>query len=178
MGVAHGAYGQEILFLMSGLATGALVTYLISRYMKEVQYTVVLFLVGIIYAVCVRGESDNTFVNSVKIWSSINPHLILFIFLPPLLFGDSLSMNFHHLKRTFFSSALMAGPGSFITAGLIALVGRGMFPEYEWSWSMCFIFGACLCSTDSVAVVSVLKDLRAQPSPPFWGYTGDKSPSG
>ena len=24
MGVAHGAYGQEILFLMSGLATGAL----------------------------------------------------------------------------------------------------------------------------------------------------------
>ena len=75
------------------------VTYLISRFMKEVQYTVVLFFVGVAYAMCSRGEGlDNVFVNSIQIWSNINPHLILFIFLPALLFGDSLSMNFHHLK--------------------------------------------------------------------------------
>ena len=141
------------------------VTYLISRFMKEVQYTVVLFFVGVAYAMCSRGEGlDNVFVNSIQIWSNINPHLILFIFLPALLFGDSLSMNFHHLKRTFLSSVLMAGPGAFISAGLIAVVGKYMLPEYNWSWNVCFIFGACLCSTDSVAVVSVLKDLKAQPS--------------
>ena len=131
-------------------------------------YTCVVFVIGIVYAATVRGrgqyESESSsLANSIRVMSSMSPHQLLFIFLPSLVFGDSIMMNIHHFRRTFFSSCLVAGPGAVAAAFIIASTSKYLL-LYQWSWEYCLVFGACLCTTDSVAVASVLKDAGAAPS--------------
>ena len=120
------------------------------------------------YAVTIRGRGhyeseESSLSSSIQILSAMSPHQMLFIFLPSLVFGDSISMNIHHFRRTFFSSVLVAGPGAVLAAFILASCAKYLF-YYNWSWEFCLVFGACLCTTDSVAVASVLKDTGAAPS--------------
>ena len=72
-------------------------------------------------------------------------------------------MNVHHLRRTFTSSLLVALPGAVLSTFLLAACCKTLL-LYDWSWELCYLIGAILCTTDSVAVVSVLKDKGAAPS--------------
>jgi NhaP-type Na+/H+ or K+/H+ antiporter len=51
---------------------------------------------------------------SVTIWANIDPELILYVFLPPLIFGEAMSLNWHHVQGGFLQSLLLAGPGVVI----------------------------------------------------------------
>lgn len=83
-------------FLFIALLLGAIVTFLLSRYAPELPYTVVLFLIGIIFSLSFARVNDgNVLKSSILLWDSINPTLLLFIFLPALLFGEAMSLNFH-----------------------------------------------------------------------------------
>lgn len=82
-------------------------------------------------------------------WYSINPELILFIFLPALLFGDSMSLNYHQLKSTIGASCILAGPGALFGALLMGVIAKFCLP-YNWSWSLSLILGVILCPTDPV----------------------------
>ena len=51
---------------------------------------------------------------SVNIWANIDPTLLLYVFLPPLIFGEAMSLNWHHVQGGFLQSLLLAGPGVVI----------------------------------------------------------------
>jgi NhaP-type Na+/H+ or K+/H+ antiporter len=93
-------------------------------------------------------------------WSNIDPHLLLFSFLPALLFADSMGLNWRLWKRCLPQCLLLAGPGVLIGTVLTACVGFYIFP-YGWSWREAAMFGSILSATDPVAVVSILKELGA-----------------
>ena len=63
---------------------------------------------------------------SVTIWANIDPNLLLYVFLPPLIFGEAMSLNFHHVQGGFLQSVLLAGPGVIIGMHLMMSV-RCMF---------------------------------------------------
>ena len=149
-----------ICFLFLAFLTGSFVTYMLSRTIPAMPYTVVCFLFGIGYGAL--GNRINLFVlgESINQWEHINPDLILFVFLPSLLFGESMSLNIHHLRRTGLSSIILAVPGSLLATYLLAVCVQCLVP-YEWSWLLCLTFSAILCATDPVAIVSVLKKVGA-----------------
>ena len=144
---------QDILcFLFFSLFIGAFITYLLSRSGTELPYTVVVFAFGVIISIGFRlseQNSNNTLKESIIMWDEIQPDLILFIFLPALLFGEAMSLNFHHVRGAFWSAVLLAGPGAIFGTFSIAVVAKYILP-YGWSWGLCFVFGAILCATDPV----------------------------
>ena len=95
---------EDILcFMFIGLLIGTFITYLLSRYALFLPYTVVCFVIGILLSLGAENANFQTFGKSIHEWEHIGPHLILYIFLPALLFGEAMTVNIHHLKRTFLS---------------------------------------------------------------------------
>lgn len=151
-----------LLFLFFSLVFGIIIQMLLKSTGSKLPYTVVLFLSGILigYMVNYRGDSITDFGESVHHWTNISPHLLLFAFLPSLLFGDAMELNIRHAKRSFVSSFIMAMPGAtigtFVMAGCIH-----EFLPYNWDWPLCFTLGAVLAATDPVSVIALLKNSGA-----------------
>lgn len=66
----------------------------------------------------------------------------------------------HHLYQCFSQAAWLAGPGGITVCCLLALCVNQVLP-FNWSWNYCFLFGAIMCATDPVSVVSLLKSTNA-----------------
>lgn len=90
-----------------------------------------------------------TFGQSIEDWARIDAELMLFVFLPPLIFGEAMTLNWHHLKGGFWQSLILAGPGVLIGAALMGAIAKAMFPA--WSWYLAMTFGSILSATDPVA---------------------------
>ena len=70
-----------------------------------------MLLAGVMVAAwdSATGYSMGPFSRSNCIWCQIDGHLLLTGFLPLLLFGDAMSLNFHLFKRCFWQ-CLLLGP--------------------------------------------------------------------
>ncbi|KAI9075725.1 hypothetical protein K1719_042341 [Acacia pycnantha] len=98
--------------------------------------------------------------NGIRLWSKIDPGLLLAVFLPPLLFEGSFSMEFHQSKWCIAQMILLAGPGVLLSTFCLGSVLKLTFP-YNWSWKASLLLGRLLSATDPVAVVALLKELGA-----------------
>lgn len=97
----------------------------------------------------------------MSIWINIDPELLLFVFLPPLIFGEAMGLNWYHAKGAFVQATILAGPGVLVGALLMGCFAKGCFPQ--WSWYLALTFGAITSATDPVAVVALLKSAGASP---------------
>lgn len=131
---------DSLVFLFFSLFLGAAVTFLLSRFAPDIPYTVVLFAIGIGLGTGLVSSSHDTLTESFRMWNDINPELLLFIFLPALLFGGAISLNFFQFKGTLLPSIILAGPGAAFCAFAIAGLAKALFP-YNWNWTLCFLFG-------------------------------------
>ena len=96
--------------------------------------------------------------------ANINPDLILYIFLPILIFDAAYELNLHIFKKTLTNATLLAAPGLIIcmilTAGVLMAISF-FVPGYEkWTWASALMFGALISATDPVAVVALLHELK------------------
>jgi NhaP-type Na+/H+ or K+/H+ antiporter len=97
---------------------------------------------------------------SAQLIAAMDPHLMLYVFLPPLIFESAFSMNFHMFSKTFWKCLILAGPGLIFCVGLLG-AGLKLWLYKDETWETCFLLGAILSATDPVAVVALLKDLGA-----------------
>jgi Na+:H+ antiporter len=88
----------------------------------------------------------------------LDPGVLLFVFLPPLLFDASFRLDDRELRSVVRPVVLLALPGTlataFIVGGLVAVVLR-------LPLEVALLFGAIVSATDPVAVVAVFRSLRA-----------------
>jgi len=160
--VHHNTAYYSVLFAFTVLSLGFLSNALLTRYLPSFPYTVFMLLMGIVVGLIHRGSDNGLGVlsDSIEAWDTIDPHLLMYAFIPALLFGDSMNLNYHHVKRCFVQCLLLAGPGVLLGTGLTALVAKFVFP-YAWSWKLAFCFGSITAATDPVAVVGLLSSLGA-----------------
>ncbi|HZM69426.1 MAG TPA: Na+/H+ antiporter [Candidatus Cryosericum sp.] len=88
----------------------------------------------------------------------IDPQVVLSVFLPPLLYAEAWRASwrdFHRWLRPILSLAI--GLVSF-TILCVGLTVRWLMPELPWA--VCFLIGAIVSPTDTVAVHEVLHRLR------------------
>lgn len=139
-----------IVFLFFSLVLGAVINLTLVRYAPSVPYTVVVFAVGAIISFLFDAFPNNDpLKQSEVLWNGFEPELLLYIFLPVLLFGEAMSLNFYHVKGAVVPAAFLAGPGVLFGTFLMACVAKFMLP-YDWHWNLCFIFGAIMSATDPV----------------------------
>ena len=101
---------------------------------------------------------------AINTWSQIDPHLILLIFLPALIFESAFNSDWHIFKVEFAQVLIMAGPMLIGSTYLSALMMTYIFGYNEaagFPWESALLYGSIISATDPVAVVCLLKELGA-----------------
>ncbi len=109
---------------------------------------------------------------NLNILHNISPYVILFVFLPPLIFESAFYLEYHIFCRSIYAITAMAIVGvtiaTFVT-GFFLMYVVSMFqtnisylPLADFDTAM--MMGAILSATDPVAVVQLLKSLGASRS--------------
>src|SRR5713101_6040274 len=134
------AQAQTVVILL----VVTLIVALISRRLR-LTYTLVLVVVGLVIGFL-------PFLPNVH----LDPNLVLFLFLPALLFEGAWNVNIEKLVADWLPVVLLAVPGLAISLLLVAAVvhwGLG------FSWLLALLLGAMVSPTDPVAVLSVMRQL-------------------
>ncbi|MGL4851190.1 MAG: cation:proton antiporter [Phocaeicola sp.] len=157
---------ESLLFIMVSLLIGVILKMVLRR--TFIPYTVGLFVVGLIIGSCSHYgliELSPLIDHTLDGVSNMQPDIILYIFLPILIFEASLNLDTHIFKNTFTNASILAVPGVAVALLLTGCMLMGIqycFPNFnpEWSWSIAFLFGALISATDPVAVVALLHELK------------------
>ncbi|GAB3285609.1 cation:proton antiporter [Parahaliea aestuarii] len=88
----------------------------------------------------------------------ISPDVILFVFLPTLIFESSLHLEARELRRNLLPVLTLAVPGLLISTLIIGSLVALLTPI---DFSAALVLGAILSATDPVAVISLFKQLGA-----------------
>ena len=91
---------------------------------------------------------------------SIPPGIILFLFLPALIFEPALHIDQRQLRENLVPVLALAVPGVVATTGIIGLAGRWLTP-LDLAWSL--TLGAMLSAVDPVAVMALYGRLGVHP---------------
>lgn len=152
-----------LLFVVLSLLLGALIKSL--HRLLVSPYSVLLLLAGLGIGSLSRTPLMQTELPTLKLalesLASVDPHLILLLFLPTLIFESAFAMETHLFKRMLGQIIILAVPGLLLCGALTAALAQTLFP-WQWSWTVCFLFGALISATDPVAVVSLLKEVSSR----------------
>jgi CPA1 family monovalent cation:H+ antiporter len=89
--------------------------------------------------------------------AALTPDLVLFVFLPPLLFEGAWSVNLAMLRQNWRVIFFLAGPGLLLSLLVIA----GILHTIErLDWLTALLLAALLSPTDPVAVLGLFRQLR------------------
>ncbi|MDQ7826014.1 MAG: Na+/H+ antiporter [Candidatus Eremiobacteraeota bacterium] len=122
----------------------ATVVALITKKIR-VPYTVALVLIGIAIGV-----------NHLLLPFSLSTDVILLLFLPPLLFEGTLSMDLEILREKWREVLLLAFPVTFLS---VLAIGAGAHYFLGYSWTISLFLGAILSPTDPISVLALFKEL-------------------
>lgn len=141
---------NEIIII--SLLLVAISASLILRHLK-LPYTIGLVIIGFIFAEFI--------VPHITALKTIGPYLpadeiILYIFLPPLIFESAISLNTRLFSRNIIPILSLAIFGVVISGCII-----GYMVSWYFAIPLLFalLFGALISSTDPVAVISIFKEI-------------------
>ena len=137
---------EEFLTIEALIILLVLVATLVAIAVRRIRlpYTVALVLVGL----------------AITIWRpldiGVTPELILFLFVPPLIFEAAFNLDLRLLRDNLAPILVLAIPGvlltTFFVGGVVAL-GTGL------PFATAVVFGALIAATDPVAVVALFRAL-------------------
>ncbi len=127
----------------------ALIVILVMRRLA-VPYTLGLVIVGLLISI---------FTNALNVLPDLHldPSLVLFVFLPALLFEGSWTIETAQLRKNWFHIFLLIGPALLLELLLIAVPLNFLT---ELNWGTAFLLGAILSPTDPVAVLGLFRQLK------------------
>ena len=133
---------------LAWMLLGASLIGMLARWIR-LPYTVALVLAGVLV--------EESHVIDVP---HLEPRVLLFVFLPPLLFDAAFRLDDRELRSVMRPVLFLAVPGTIATAivaGLLLWVS-GAVP-----FGLALLFGSIVAATDPVAVVPVFRALNAPP---------------
>ena len=185
----HG-YLYGLFFLILALIIGAAARHFLNK--VPLPFTVVLMLIGLGLGFAFRGAHEggahaaghgaghdgflaklmDALRGSIEWGANLDPHMILYVFLPILIFEAAYALDVHVFKKSFWNAFYMAGPGivtaTLMTGGCVMVIYSLGWGLTEWNIGtgnlglyLAMLFGAVVSATDPVAVVALLKELGA-----------------
>jgi len=164
-----------LLFIIISLFIGVATRHWLRK--VAIPYTITLLIIGFLLGIAYRiglfssfwgltEESGLAFFGESINWAGhIDPHVILFIFLPTLIFEAAFAMHVHTFKKSFTNAFILAFPGIFValvlTGAACMLIKVTNIGLSQWDWKIALLFGVIISATDPVAVVSILKEVGA-----------------
>jgi len=85
----------------------------------------------------------------------LSPHLILYIFVPPLIFESAINLDNRLLERNLVPILVLAAPGLMLS---MFLIGGSIAWLTPLTLGSALLFGALISATDPVAVIALFKE--------------------
>src|SRR6266446_532276 len=143
-------FSIEFLIWLLIIASGVAVVAMRLR----MPYTVALVLGGLALGTLRSRILDRFYAGQRPDW--LTPEVILFFFLPALLFEGSIKINFRHLRQNLAPILLLANVGTLVAA---------LVTSYVLHWTIglpiltALLFGAAISATDPISVLSIFKGM-------------------
>lgn len=142
----HGSLPLVILFLVIGLfALNALTYY--SRELMLFPDIIWVLILGLVYGGISLYQSE--YLPQI----SLNADLILFAFVPLLIFASTQKICLYHFRRILPQATLLATLGIIISSAIVAIP---LFYIVNISWFEALLFGIIISATDPLAVGALL----------------------
>ena len=143
---------EAVFVLVVLLGIAMLVTGLCRK--LPIPFTVVLVVIGVLLS------------NLSEHWPQLqplkdfelSPEVMLFIFLPALIFESGFALDARQLTRDLPAVLILAIPGMLLST---MIVGFGVWLALDTRLIVALVFGALISATDPVAVVALFKELGA-----------------
>ena len=97
--------------------------------------------------------------------SDMDPHVMLVVFLPTLLFESAtFGVDMGILRKQIVQILLMAFPAMIVASAITGGLVYAIYEEHGWTFWQSWLIGIINSATDPVAVVALLKELGAAPT--------------
>jgi monovalent cation:H+ antiporter, CPA1 family len=138
---------QRFLLLLILVGAVATVLGLVSKRARLLPYPVVLAMAGIAVGLLPGTQ-----------FPRIGGNVILLAFVPGLIFEAALTLDQPELRRRILPVGLLATVGVAIT---VLLIGVLTHLTLGFSWASAMLLGAILAATDPIAVITLLRRVKA-----------------
>ncbi|GMQ97161.1 MAG: hypothetical protein BMS9Abin15_0859 [Gammaproteobacteria bacterium] len=146
----------DLVGVFTGLLLIAAATLAISKILR-IPFTVLLVLVGIL--ITHFSTYGLPFLQLIADYH-ISPEVILFVFLPTLIFESAFNLDARQLRDNLLPVLALAIPGLLFSTALIGLL-VWLLTGLAIPLTAALLLGAILSATDPVAVISIFKQLGA-----------------
>jgi Na+:H+ antiporter len=119
----------------------------------RIPYTIGLVIVGVFLAV---ARDNLGFLEPVRL-IRLTPELVLYLFIPTLIFPAAVRLDLKLLKQNLYPVLLLALPGLILSTLIVAGITAALTPL---TWSTALLFGALISATDPVAVIALFGELK------------------
>jgi CPA1 family monovalent cation:H+ antiporter len=144
---------SEVVLIVMGLLTIAMLAAGVCRNLP-VPYTVFLVILGLFLGWLARTYPELHDLLEFQ----LTPELVLFLFLPALIFESAFNLNARQLVKDITPVLTLAVPALLIST---AFIGTGLWLLLGIDLGVALLFGALISATDPVAVIALFKELGA-----------------
>ncbi|MET1414125.1 cation:proton antiporter [Roseibium sp. HPY-6] len=126
----------------------------------SVLLAVVGTLIGISATYLFYTNHTNKFDDFAQVFADppLNSEMILYMFLPLLLFQTTLTLDIRRILEDLVPILVMAVLAVFVAT---AFIGVALYPLAGMSLVVCLLLGSIVATTDPVAVVAIFRDIGA-----------------
>ena len=122
-----------------------------------IPYSFILLIYGLLIGVLTKYVFLEEHKELIYSWANLDPHIMLSVFIPPLIYESSFNIDYHTIKKLKYQILFLAMPCVLFSSCLTGLVIK-LF-ESSFNWGSAFLLGSILSATDPIAVVNILKNL-------------------
>ena len=144
---------SEVVLIIMGLLTVAMLAAGLCRNLP-IPYTVILVVLGMLLGWLARNHAEM----HVLLEFQLTPELVLFLFLPALIFESAFNLNARQMIKDLAPILILAILALLIST---AIIGAGLRFSLGIDLGLALLFGALISATDPVAVIALFKELGA-----------------
>lgn len=144
---------SETVLLFMGLLAIAMVA---ASFAGRIPIPFTVILVGIGMALGVASQQFEPL--AVLQHLRLTPDMVLFIFLPALIFESGYNLDARQLIKDIVPILTLAVPALLLSA---TIIGSCLWLLFDMDFSLALLFGALISATDPVAVIALFKELGA-----------------
>ena len=147
------------------IVAGAVVLWLQRRVLTFMPVSLKLFVFGVVLGIIHRYTNRSGFgmlSQSIEQWINIDPYLMFTIFIPGLIFSDSIKIDTHTLKRVVWQCVIIAAAHLTVVTIVVGTVMYYVSP-FKWDWITCLMFSSALAANDPPVVATIIEGMHLPP---------------
>ena len=146
-----------MLFIILTIVGSCFIKSITKEKKIPIPYSFILLIYGMLIGILTKYVFLEEHKKLMYYWANLDPHIMLSVFIPPLIYESSFNIDYHTVKKLKYQILFLAMPCVLFSSCLTGLIIK-LF-ESSFSWGSAFLLGSILSATDPIAVISILKTL-------------------